>query len=289
MEDPGPLGSGAGVPVGGRSVRESRCGEGEGGAAQRDGGAVRRQEGDFGGGPRSPGVDGELVGGAAGPLLPGSAFPEADCRRRPPGDLGGGAQRLPGGRGAAVLEPPDREHSRQDPQEEPGACEDAAAADPVRGDGGGRGQGEGEVPVLVPSEGVRGSGRADRGGGGSEGPLLPVPAGSLAASADRESGGVAVFGTAVAAGFREAVQEGQQRDGAHLEDAPGGRVPLPGLESSGADEGRVERRALQGRSEVQQRRRRSRRLNPFYTLIDGTSFSMLARANEAISACAEMN
>src|SRR3972149_5340757 len=154
MEDPGPLGSGAGVPVGGRSVRESRSGEGEGGAAHRDGGAVRRQEGDFGGGPRSPGVDGELVGGAAGPLLQGSAFPEADCRRRPPGDLGGGAQRLPGGRGAAVLEPPDREHSRQDPQEEPGDLEAIApfgrSAGMIISDG----KKTYVILPLVPSEGV---------------------------------------------------------------------------------------------------------------------------------------
>src|SRR3990170_3827907 len=60
-------------------------------------------------GPRPPGVDGELVGSVAGPFVPRSALSETDHRRRPPGDLGGGAQRLPGGRGAAVLEPPDRE------------------------------------------------------------------------------------------------------------------------------------------------------------------------------------
>src|SRR3990172_4660431 len=97
MGRPGPVGSGAGVPVGGWGVRESRAGEGEGGASGGHGGAVRREEGDSWGGSRAPGVDGELVGSVAGPFVPRSALPETDCRRRTPWDLGRGAQRVPGG------------------------------------------------------------------------------------------------------------------------------------------------------------------------------------------------
>src|SRR4030043_370444 len=55
MDRPGPVGSGAGVPVGGWGVRESRAGEGEGGASGGHGGAVRREEGDSCGGSREPG------------------------------------------------------------------------------------------------------------------------------------------------------------------------------------------------------------------------------------------
>ena len=75
-------------------------------AALSDGSKVVRRA-------RLQGVDSELVGDAQRPEGPWARQPAAGGRRRTPGYLGSAAQRVPGGWGAALLEPQDHERARQ--------------------------------------------------------------------------------------------------------------------------------------------------------------------------------
>ena len=110
---------------------------------------------------RLPRVDGELGGGAARPAAPRACGPRGVVGDGHLGHLGGAGRGLPGGRGAAVLEPPAPEPAGQAAAEAPGGGEEPADEDPLRRDARGGGPGEAGVPGLGDEEG-RGRGRAAR-------------------------------------------------------------------------------------------------------------------------------
>src|SRR5712664_2083938 len=158
----------------------------------------------------------------------------AHCRRAP-GDLGRGGRRVPGGQRAAVLEPSPRERARHAAEAASGGGAGAAHEDPLRGDAGGGGAPEADVPGVGHEEGRRRRGPPARRGLGATGDFLRVPEGALEASQDHERRGVAVRDGAAADRGSEAVQEGGERNGGHLEDAtrrgaalsPAGRARAP--------------------------------------------------------------
>jgi hypothetical protein len=129
--------------------------------------------------------------------------------------------------GAAFLEPPAAERARQVAEEAAGRRARPACEDPVRRDAGGGRAVQARVPGVGDEEG-RARGRpAARCRLGAPGDLLSVPEGPLEAPEDDQRRGVAVCGRAVANGRREAVQEGRERDGDHLEDTTGCGSELP--------------------------------------------------------------
>src|SRR6266436_3877197 len=235
LEAPAAGQSRAGVLLGGRDLHQGRAGEGQGGDACADRGAPGRTEGRPGGGERVSRVDGELGRAAPRPQGPGVAGAAAAHCRRAPGDLGRGGRRVPGGQRAAVLEPSPRERARHAAEAASGGGAGAAHEDPLRGDAGGGGAPEADVPGVGHEEGRRRRGPPARRGLGATGDFLRVPEGALEASQDHERRGVAVRDGAAADRGSEAVQEGGERNGGHLEDAtrrgaalsPAGRARAP--------------------------------------------------------------
>src|SRR5207249_7037102 len=139
---------GARVRLGRRHLRQGGVGEGQGGDARADRGIARWAEGHPRGGERVSGVDGELGGAAAGPQGARVAGGAAGDRRWASGDLGGGGDRVPGGRRAALLESPDRQRARHAAPEAAERGAGPADEDSLRGDAGGGGAAEGRVPGL---------------------------------------------------------------------------------------------------------------------------------------------
>src|SRR5207249_1529527 len=135
---------------------------------------------------------------------------------------------------AALLESPDRQRARHAAPEAAERGAGPADEDSLRGDAGGGGAAEGRVPGLGHEEGRTRSGPAPGGGLGAAGDLLRVPEGALETPADDERGRVALRRGAAADGRGEAVQEGRERDGRDLEDAPRRRAELPAPRCAGA-------------------------------------------------------
>src|SRR5712692_8071448 len=109
----------------------------------------------------------------------------------------------------------------------PGRGPRAPDEDSVRGDAGRGRAPEAGVPGVGHQEGRRRRGPPARRGLGTTGDLLRVPQGALEASPDHERRGVAVRGGAAADGGGQAIQEGRERDGGHLEDTARRGAALP--------------------------------------------------------------
>ncbi len=125
--------------------------------------------------------------------------------------------------------------------------------------------------VWATQEGRGRGGPSARGGLGAAGDLLCLPKGALEAPADHKRGGVAVRDSTASDGGGQAVQEGGERNGDHLEDPAGCRTELPPARCAGASPGgcrgrRVRRRRAGAAAAV-------RRPPPdlVYTLLDKTS------------------
>ena len=102
----------------------------------------------------------------------GMNLPVRGRGRRAPGNLGRAGRGVSEGKGAALLEPPDRKRAGQAAEVAAGGRQAAADRDPLRADQGGGRAVEGQVPGLVQREGVRRRRRAHRVRLGTHGHLL---------------------------------------------------------------------------------------------------------------------
>ena len=102
------------LPLGRRRLREGRPGEGQGGDPRRPGGAARRPQKVILAVESGHRESTESWARSCAISSGAGLHRAAACgRRRPPRDLGRAGRGLPGGHGAAVLEPSPAEHPRQ--------------------------------------------------------------------------------------------------------------------------------------------------------------------------------
>ena len=148
------------------------------------------------------------------------------------GDLVGARRNLARSRRAALLESPAHQRDRPALEKRLARSQGAAAQDSIRRDPLGLRAAAGSVRGPL-SEALSEGSRDLVPRLGADGDLLPLPEGSLDASADHQPGRIAVLGGASAHRRRQALQEGRQCRGLDLEDPDDRREQIPPTQLAG--------------------------------------------------------